>query len=361
MAAVPLSPLRGRAAQLAVIEHRLDRARSGAGSVVIIEGAAGMGKTTLLRAALATATAPAFRSGRGTADPIDGVVDLAPLLEALFDGDPPLFDRAALGDVHASPEQRFWLLQDIQALLERAAMDGPVLIALDDLQWADNGTAAALHTLPPRLADLPVVWLLTTRPDQGSAQVQAALAELADAGADALLLGPLDGTAVAQVTADLLDAEPDQDLLRTAERTGGNPFLLVELIHGLQEDGIVAVKSGRATLADDRDPGRVSDDMRRRLSRMPPPAERVAICAASLGRRFSVAELAATSGLSVPELVEPIRVLLQADILADSGDRLRFGHDLIRAAVRASVVGAENAIHGPWPAVLGSRWRPTCG
>ena len=70
---------------------------------------------------------------------------------------------------------------------------------------------------------------------------------------------------------------------------------------------------------------------------MPGPAERVATCGASLGRRFSVTELAAASELSVPELVVPIRELVEADILAESGERLAFRHDLIRDAVRASV------------------------
>jgi DNA-binding CsgD family transcriptional regulator len=160
------------------------------------------------------------------------------------------------------------------------------------------------------------------------------------AGAESLRLGPLREAAVAQIVSDILGAEPDQDLLRSAERIQGNPFLLVELIRGLQEEGIVAVESGRATLIEDRLPSRVSDDMRRRLSRMPDSAERVATCASSLSRRFSIADLAAMSGLSVPELVLPIRELIQADILAESGDRLAFGHDLIRSAVRASVPAA---------------------
>jgi DNA-binding CsgD family transcriptional regulator len=340
MSAVPHLPLRGRHAQLAALEHHLQRARSGAGSVVIIEGGPGLGKTVLLQTALAGAESMAFRTGWGTADPIDGVVELAALIEALFDGAPPLLDRAALSEVHASREQRFWLLHDIQALLEQAALEGPLLICLDDLQWADSGTAAALRSLPQRLVGVPVVWFLATRPRQGSSQVVAALAELVAAGADSLQLGPLDHAAVVQIVVDILGAEPDEDLLRRAQRSQGNPFLLVELIRGLKEECLVAVDSGRATLIEDRLPSRVSDDMRRRLARMPDPAERVATCASSLGRRFAVADLAAMSGLSVSELVLPIRELTQADVLVESGDRLTFGHDLIRGAVRASVPAA---------------------
>jgi DNA-binding CsgD family transcriptional regulator len=340
MAAVPQLPLRGRDAQLTALGRHLTGAGSGTGSVVIIEGGAGLGKTTLLRAALASATRLGFRAGRGTADPIEAVVDLAALTEALFDGDPPLLDRAALPNAFASPEQRFWRLHDIQGLLERAAMDGPVLVCLDDLQWADNGTAAALRSLPQRLAGLPVVWLLATRVGQGSPQILAVLTELAAAGAEVVRLAPLDEAAVARVVCDILGAEPDTGLLRAVGQTHGNPFLLVELVRGLKEESIVVVESGRATLADDHLPARVGADMRRRLTRIPGPAERIAVCAASLGRRFSVAELAAVSGLSIPELVRPILELVEADILAESGERLAFRHDLIRDAVRASVPAA---------------------
>jgi DNA-binding CsgD family transcriptional regulator len=340
MAGVPHLPLRGREAQLAALDRHLAGADSGTGSVMIIEGGAGLGKTTLLQIALASAAGRGFRACRGTADPIEAVVDLAALTEALFDGDPPLLDRAALPDTRATAEQRFWLLHDIQGLLERAAIDGPVLVCLDDLQWADNGTAAALRSLPHRLADLPVVWLLATRPGKGSTQVLSSLAQLEAAGAEVLRLQPLDEAAVARVVRDILDAKPDTDLLQAAGQAHGNPFLLVEFVRGLKDEGIVVVESGRAALVDKRLPARVGEDMRRRLTRMPGPAERVATCGASLGRRFSVAELAAASGLSVPELVVPIRELVEADILAESGERLAFRHDLIREAVRASVPAA---------------------
>jgi DNA-binding CsgD family transcriptional regulator len=340
MKARPLPPLRGRSAQLAVVRRHLERARTGVGSAVVIEGAAGLGKTALLAAAEQAAADLGFRTGRGTADPIDAAVDLAVLLEALFDGERPLLDRSALKAVHASPEQRFWRLYDIEALLEQAALGGPLLICLDDLQWADNGTAAALRTLPQRLMDLPVVWLLATRPGQGSAAVGAVLAEIADGGADVLRIEPVDKQAVAQIVADILHAEPDQRLLSSAERTEGNPFLLVEFMRGIEQEGIVAVESGRARLLDERLPGRVSDDMRRRLARLSGPALRVAAGAASLGRRLCVADLAAISGYSVPELVLPIRELVQAGVLAESQERLEFGHDLIRTAVRAEVPAA---------------------
>jgi len=338
MATAPgLPPVRGREAQLAVMTRRLHELRAGAGSVVVIEGAPGFGKTRLLQEAFYRAVAMGIRGGHGMADPLDSVVDLAPLLEALFDNDPPLLERAALRDTHAAPEQRYWLLHDIEALLEQAALDGPVLICLDDLHWADNGTAAALRALPTRLASLPIAWFLAVRPGQGSTQVRDAITHVLAAGADTLRLDPLSEHAVAQVVADILAAEPDADVLRSAGRTHGNPFLLTELVRGLEEEQIVSVEFGRARLVADRLPTRVSDDMRRRLSRLPELAEHVAVTAASLGRRFTVADLATISDLSIAQLVPAVRALVDAAILTEYDDRLMFGHDLVRDAVRASL------------------------
>ena len=90
-----------------------------------------------------------IRVGVGVADPGDSVVQLSALMEALFAGPSPILRRDSLSDAHTSPEQRYWLLQDLEALLERAALELPVLVCLDDLQWADSGTAAALRMLRP--------------------------------------------------------------------------------------------------------------------------------------------------------------------------------------------------------------------
>ena len=170
--------VRGRDAELASIGVQLDRVRSGVGAVVLVDGEPGMGKTRLLAEAARVARRLAFRVGTGAAEPGAGVVELAPLMTALFDGSHPLLERSGLRELHSLPEQRYWLLQDLQALLERAALDGPLLISLDDLQWADSGTAAALRALPVRLADLPVAWVLAFRPDQGSAQLLSAIEHL---------------------------------------------------------------------------------------------------------------------------------------------------------------------------------------
>jgi len=333
-------PVRGRRDELAALDHHLGQLACGVGSVVVLEGPPGFGKSRMLREVVRRGQMLRLRSGVGMADPLDRVVDLAPVLEALFDGDEPLIDRSGLRDVHSAPEQRFWLLQDIESMLDKAAVEEPLLICLDDLQWADNGTAAALRTLPRRLSTLPIMWLLATRPGQGSQQIRSALGELVTQGAARLQLGPLGEGAVTRIVTDVLRGEPDEGLLDRARRTYGNPFLLVELLRGLADEDIVKVASGRAVLTEDRLPARVSDDMRQRLARLPESAERIAQSAASLGRRISVSDLANMTGTGALELMPTVQTLVDAALLTECGDRLAFVHDVVRDAVRSSVPAA---------------------
>jgi DNA-binding CsgD family transcriptional regulator len=234
----------------------------------------------------------------------------------------------------------FWLLQDVQSFIEEAALKDPVLICLDDVHWGGTSLSFAMRHLPQRLSSLPVAWITAFRPDQGLHQVQLAKIELIESGAELIRLGPLDRRAVAQVATDVLGAEPDEELLQKAERVQGNPFLLVEFFRGLQDDLLVSLDSGRATLVEDRLPHRVSDSMRRRLARMSPASERAATFASGLGRRFSLHDLAAMTGAPITELITSVNELVQAEILADDGGQLAFRHDILREAVRGSLLSS---------------------
>jgi DNA-binding CsgD family transcriptional regulator/tetratricopeptide (TPR) repeat protein len=197
-----------------------------------------------------------------------------------------------------------------------------------------------MRHLPQRLSSLPVAWITAFRPDQGLHQVQLAKIELIESGAELIRLGPLDRRAVAQVATDVLGAEPDEELLQKAERVQGNPFLLVEFFRGLQDDLLVSLDSGRATLVEDRLPHRVSDSMRRRLARMSPASERAATFASGLGRRFTLHDLAAMTGAPITELITSVNELVQAEILTDDGGQLAFRHDILREAVRGSLLSS---------------------
>jgi DNA-binding CsgD family transcriptional regulator len=330
------SPLRGRDAELAVLHEQLARLRAGTGTCWLLEGGPGLGKSRLVEEAARAAREAGFTVGHGVAEPGDAAVELAVLMDALFSGPEPLLKRSALGDSHAAREQRYWLLQDLQALLEQAALRRPIVICLDDLQWADSGTRAAIRTLPARLGSLPVGWVLAFRPVEPGSDLGRAAGELLRNGAGQTILAQLDQSAVAEVMADVLGAVPDDSLLKMAEGTRGNPFFLLELLSGLREEQLVSTNAGYATLTEARLPLRVREGMRRRLARMSPAARSVAAVAASMGRRFTVTQLAAVLEVPASSLLDPVRELIGSELLAEGGQALSFSHDLNREAVRAS-------------------------
>ncbi len=98
-----------------------------------------MGKTRLVDEAARVARRLGFHVGAGASEPGAGISELAPLMTALFDGPHPLLERSGLRELLSLPEQRYWLLQDLQAMLERAALGGPLLISLDDLRVGRHG------------------------------------------------------------------------------------------------------------------------------------------------------------------------------------------------------------------------------
>jgi DNA-binding CsgD family transcriptional regulator len=328
------TPLRGRDGELAVIGDRLAGARGGHGAVLFVGGPAGFGKTRLLSEAAAMAGRGGFRVGAGAVAPSDQVVPMGALLAALFDGREPLADPSARRRLPYLPEQRYRLLDELESLVGEAALASPTLICIDDMCGRDSGTLMALRTLPPRLADLPVVWLVAFREGQAGPQLQSVVESLNEVGAHTLMLGSLGADAVAQVAADIIGAVPGPSVLDQAARAHGSPFLLAELLRGLKEEALVRIESGRATLVDERLPARVTDSMRRRLSLMSGPARQAALVASVLGRRFSFDHLSAMLGEPASALLAPVGELVRADLLADDDDLLTYRHDLIREAVR---------------------------
>ena len=119
--------LRGRDDELAEIRAQLLELGRGTGSVTVVDGPPGSGKTRLLAEAVATTRQLGILAGSGGAARADRVVPMGALLDAMTGGAEPLLDPATLRDVRASAELRYWLIQETEALLEQAVVDQPLL------------------------------------------------------------------------------------------------------------------------------------------------------------------------------------------------------------------------------------------
>ncbi|MEU4925337.1 AAA family ATPase [Streptomyces yokosukanensis] len=331
------SGLRGREAELAELRALIASvARTGSGALTLVRGEPGIGKTTLLAEAVARAEAAGFRVGVGKADELHHIVPLSSLAACLLHGDPPLLADDVLADLAHRHDQRIRLVERLAEAIEERADSVPVLIALDDVQWADALSRFALQQLPRRLRTSPVLWLLTARRGLGGPAEEIVAAVRDELPARTLSLGPLSGAAIGRLADDALGPDVDERVRELLEGAGGNPFLAVELLAGLR----TAEASGEPV-----PPGLVSG-VRGRLTSLQPATLRFLQMGAVLGRRFAFHEAAVLCGGPTAPLIAALDEAVRAGLLDDDGDHLVFRHDLLRQAVYVDIPpSARKALH----------------
>ncbi len=329
--------LRGRDPELGTVAAALDEVGRGRARAVVIQGPPGIGKTALLAEACRLGERSGARVLAGEAFESARTIPFAPLLAALSAGHPPVVDAAVTRELESAADGRYWVVHDLQSALETAAARTPLVIALDDLQWADNATLAALQALVPGLAELPVLWLLTVRTGYRRRTVTELLTRLERDGAVRVRLAGLAPEAVEAVLRDRVGVEPGATLVALGERAQGNPFLLVELLRGLREDGRLQVAEGCAEVLGDRPSRRLTAVVAERIAALSAAAQQAVRVAAVLPPLFGAAQLAAVLRIAPAALAAPLEEAVHADLLTGDDDQLGFRHDLLREAALASM------------------------
>jgi DNA-binding CsgD family transcriptional regulator len=327
-----MGPLRGRDSECAELGRLVAAAADGVGGIAIVEGAAGIGKSRLLAEAVQIAVDLGVQVAAGAADELDQVTPWAPLLRALSSTSPMLVSEADLAPLHALADRRLAVIECIRAALERASHRRPLLITVDDLQWADPATLLALGSLPAQLFSFPVVWILAQRPMPASSRRQSLTARLAESGASRLHLQPLDAAAASVMAADMLGSQPDATAAELVVLSAGNPLYLTELLRGTGEGGAPS-GAASASLAPPKVPASLRSAVGEHLRSLPEPARELLKVASVLGREFTVSELAAMTAQPASQLMPPLEQALTAEVLTEAGDRLAFRHDLFRQAI----------------------------
>ncbi|MFF6772573.1 ATP-binding protein [Streptomyces sp. NPDC012637] len=330
------TPLRGRDVEMAFIEARLDALDRGEGGIIRVEGPVGIGRSRILAEAAAAARRRGTRVFEGAADPDEQFVPLGPLLDGLLSGEEPLPGAVRLRDLATTPGRRFWLLQELGDRLRETARNGPLLVVLDDLQRCDDLTLLTFHTLAAGLSSHAILWVVAVRGGSVPSGVRTTLDRIRQAGAHELVVEALEDRAVARITEDVLGAPPGPDVLRLAHRAEGVPQLLVELLGSLREEA-VTIGNGMAGLPAGPPAPRQLPSVARRLDQLSDGARELVQTAAAVGGTVTVPLLAELLGRSPAALITAVRESLDADLLAESGDRLAFRHDLVREAVDAGL------------------------
>ena len=329
-------PIRGRAGELKVIGALLTALVQGRGGVLVIEGPPGIGKSRLLTEVMALADKSGVRTLFGEAFEFQQSVPFFSLFMATLRADPPVGDAEALRRLGGSADV-YWVVRDLADAIDAAAAQTPLAIVLEDIHWADTGTLLALRSLASPRPDVAVLWVLTARTGAGGPAVQETLSVLQRADAAVLRVAAMSPDAVADMVCDAVRANADASLLTLAAKAHGNPFLVRELVGGLDEEGRLNVSGGRAVATGRGLPRRLGAGMQQRLDLLSEGASEVVRVAAVLPDRFSAGLLAAMLERQPASLMSAIDEAVRADLLVDDGEQLRFRHDLLREATRQSL------------------------
>jgi DNA-binding NarL/FixJ family response regulator len=324
--------------------------------VVLVEGEPGIGKSLLLREAVDEAAGQGFSLAAGAADQLGRALPFFALRAALGESFARLTAPDPERDLPDAPE---WWISQMRAHLEQRAAATPVLVCLDDLQWANPVTLAALRTLPVELKRHPVAWLLarTSTPRHDTEHLFGLLGK---EGAACIKLAPLDEDTVAGLLSRAFGAPPDRGLLALARGAAGNPALLTELIRGLGDDKAVRVTGNRAALVSAQLPRRVHRVAQRRLDGLSKQARHLLVTAAVLGPSFRLEDAAEMLGETPAVLLPTVEEAMGTGITTTADNAFSFRHELLRRALGEMIPRpARKALHRQYGQILLNRGQTT--
>src|SRR3954471_12800368 len=348
------APLVGRAAELALLTKTTEEAAKGSGRSVFIVGEGGIGKTRLAAAAAERAAKRGWSIAIGRAYPVETGVPYAlfsdallPLVQKMDPNALSILTRGASADFGslfpslgrvtdrdrgsgADPSEiKARLLWSFTQFLGRLSAKQPLLIVLENLQWADASSLELLHFVARQIESQKVVLLATYNDAERDSNPMLRTTEQSLQRLGLLTvqrLGPLSEADVGDMVHQVFGADRGVTRHFSAilyEWTRGNPFFVDETLKALVESGALSQKDGRWTgweMETFRLPATIKDVVKARIDRLSVNARTLANLAAVIGTRAPHDTLAKVSGLAEKEIIAGIDELLAQRVLAETGD-----------------------------------------
>jgi DNA-binding CsgD family transcriptional regulator len=348
--------------ELSELDDALSQAQSGRGRLVVIEAPAGLGKTSLLRAACRVADEASITCLRARASELErdfayGCVRqlLEPMVaeaagrreSSLFEGaaalSKPLFDPTGSRPAPAPSDSAFSMLHGLYWLLNNITDQGPVAVAVDDLHWADAESLRFFNYLAPRLDGLALAVIACTRSGEDASADLVRLTAAPDT--TVLRPRPLSTGATVRLCERRLGGEVAPEFAAACrEATGGNPFLLEALLREIDEQGL-APDAREAVRVREIGPQAVADAVLLHLAERP-AATALVRAVAVVGDGASLPEAALLAELSPEDAAGAADTLVALGILR-SAEGLEFTHSIVREAVCAGIGAHERSqAHG---------------
>jgi tetratricopeptide (TPR) repeat protein len=332
----------GREEELSSLQAFVDHVRRGP-TTLVLEGEAGIGKSTLWEAAAEHARAQGvtvLSSRPAEAERALGHVGLVDLLEGVVDDTMPALltpRRRALQvallreEASGDPVDHRTLAVAVRDVLQLLSERGPILIAIDDVQWLDPSSARALAFALRRLDVSPVSLLLARRPAERARQSEVEQAQGAG-HVRHLVVGPLSVGALHRLLRDLVDRPfARQTLLHIHERSGGNPFFALELARVLDEvpDPLQPLPV----------PETLEELVRARVDELPARTREALALASALGTPSeSVLERAGVAA-------DALRPAFAANVIERENGTIRFTHPLLSSVLYQDLGEERRGVH----------------
>ncbi|HUZ23771.1 MAG TPA: AAA family ATPase [Streptosporangiaceae bacterium] len=330
----------GRGSEMTILGKLMREVAAGQGRSLLIEGEPGIGKSALVRAALAESADIGCQVFWGSGDELGQALPLLPLLEALRVREPSTNPRrntiVALlrGELAADrgTDVAAALAEQLLALIAEQCAMMPTILVIDDLQWADRASVTLWGRLARSQRQVPLLLIGMMRPVPQREDLLALRRAVGDAAR--LRLTGLTEAAVAELVAALVGGKPDGKLLRLADGAAGNPLYVTELVAALARNSSLTITdAGAAELTSGPAPSSLSAAIADRLGFVSGSVREVLQAAALLGMDFAVPDLATVLGRGVADLIPAVDGARAAGVLAESGNGLGFRHPMIRAAL----------------------------
>ncbi|MFE0020978.1 AAA family ATPase [Amycolatopsis sp. NPDC059021] len=330
----------GRDGELSRLTGWVRDVATGRGRAVLLDGEPGIGKSALVGACCAVASAAGCQVYWGACDELGQELPLLPLLDALrISTSAPDPRRGAIAGLLRG-ERAAEVGADLAAaaaeqlcdLVEQLCQSAPAVLVVDELQWADRTTVAVWSRLARSTRQLPLLLIGVLRPVPRRDDLWALRRFVEPAGR--MRLGRLADPAVLDLVAALTGGKPGDKLQRLADGAAGNPLYLTELLEALNRSSCLVVDdAGIVELTGGQAPDSLLAAIADRLDFLSQATRTMLRAAALLGVGFSVADLMTVAGSPLPGLLPCLDEARAAGVLVEAGEDLAFRHPLLRKAL----------------------------
>ncbi|MCU1686070.1 MAG: hypothetical protein JWQ81_6809 [Amycolatopsis sp.] len=328
----PSEPFLGREGETARLRKLVSDVLAGRGRSVWIEGPPGIGKSELLTVALADAGGRGCQVAWAVAEELGRRFPLQVIMDCLgFEtADGQRHRTSPGGDPVLSAVDQ--LLAHVDELCARA----PLMLVIDDLQWADDASVLMWHRLSAATRQLPLLLVAASRPSPDRVELAQLRRAVEMRDDEVMLLKPLATVDTEGLIGELVGANPGPGLRAMAARAFGNPLYLREVIDALMREGAVGIVDGTADIKGDSfyvAPGSLVAAVGNRLDFLSEPTREVLRRAALLGMEFGVAEVSATMGKAPSELLDAFEEGVASSVIIEAGAQLAFRHPMLRQSL----------------------------